>query len=254
MNEWVLLLVAATLGSIVSLIGGVYLLYGARGAVWLRQLSVPFAAGALLAAAFLDLLPESIDKWQPSQALIMAMIGLVAFFVFERSAGWFHHHHEEDAHIVGRRNSMLIVTGNTIHNFIDGLAIGAAFLVSPATGIVTTVAVAAHEIPKEIGDFGLLLAKGMRRARVLWLNLLGTIATVMGASIVYGVGDAMGTIESILLSLTAGFFIYIAASDIIPTIHNERRRNVATMQTIVLIFGIIFVAVVQQVVHGFIER
>lgn len=254
MENWILLLVAATLGSVVSLLGGLYLLYGKWGTTKLQRLAVPFAAGALLAAAFLDLLPEALVSHDIKAIMIVTLIGFLFFFVLERSLNWFHHHHGDNGHSHGRRNSSLIVIGDTIHNFIDGLAIGAAFLVSPATGIVTTIAIAAHEIPQEVGDFGLLLAKGMGKKRVVLVNLISALFTVLGAVLVYGAGDALPISEPLLLAATAGFFIYIAASDIIPTIHAEPRRRVADAQTIVLIIGVLFVAVSTQVTHAFLSQ
>jgi zinc and cadmium transporter len=255
MNSFFILTIAVVSGSLISLIGGLYLLYGKHGVKTLQRISVPFAAGALLAAAFLDLLPESIEKWQVEPALTTVMVGIVLFFILERSLSWFHHHHEDNgAHVHGRRTSSLIVVGNTLHNFIDGLALGAAFLINPAAGVVATIAVAAHEIPREIGDFGLLLSKGVARARVLWLHILGTAATLVGAIIVYMVGGTMLSVEAVLLALTTGFFIYIAASDIIPTIHAEPRRSIAMLQSIVLVLGIVFVAIAQQLAHSFIEH
>lgn len=252
METWILLIVAATLGSVISLLGGLYLLYGKWGAHKLQRIAVPFAAGALLAAAFLDLLPEAFEAAQVRDVLLVTLGGFLAFFVLERSLSWFHHHHEDVKanRSLGNRNTALVVIGDTIHNFIDGLAIGAAFLVSPATGLITTVAIAAHEIPQEIGDFGLLLSKGMRRRRVLLVSLISGLSTVVGAVLVYGAGDALPISESMLLAVTAGFFLYIAASDIIPTIHAEPRRRVAAIQTGVLIFAVIFVALTTQAAHS----
>ncbi len=245
MNDWILLIAAATVGSVVSLIGGLYLLYGKFGVKKLQTYSVPFAAGALLAAAFFDLLPEALDSSPDNgSALTWTLVGFLFFFVLERSLSWFHHHHEENKseHVFGRRNSSLIVIGDTIHNFIDGLAIGAAFLASPATGVVTTLAIAAHEIPQEIGDFGLLLAKNMRRGRVLMINIMIALVTIIGAVLVYGFGDALHIPQTFLLGTTAGFFIYIAASDIIPTIHAMPSRRMANLQTLVLMIGVVVVA------------
>ena len=254
MSDWLILIAAVSAGSILSLIGGVYLLYGGRGARTLQRLAVPFAAGALLAAAFLDLLPEAIEHGEAPQVLQFALGGIVLFFVLERSLSWFHHHHEhgsEPNHLGHRkRNTSLIVIGDTLHNFIDGLAIGAAFLVDPAVGLITTAAIAAHEVPQEIGDFGLLLAKGMAQRKVLLVNLLSAVATVIGAVLVYGFGGELALSESLLLAVTAGFFIYIAASDIIPTIHAEPERRWANLQTIVLIGGIVLVGIAAQLVHG----
>ena len=244
MDNWLLLIIATLFGSVISLIGGLYLLYGKWGVTKLQRMSVPFAAGALLAAAFFDLLPEALHDGRSSNVLTITLIGFLFFFVLERSLSWFHHHHEEEVGgmTAGRRNTALIVIGDTVHNFIDGLAIGASFLVNPAVGIVTTIAIAAHEIPQEIGDFGLLLSKGMSKNKVLLVNLMIALVTVAGAVFVYGMGGVVIIPQEYLLGITAGFFIYIAASDIIPTIHAEPRRSVANIQTAVLIFGVVFVA------------
>lgn len=250
MSDWLILIAAVLAGSAVSLIGGLYLIYGKAGVGKLQRVAVPFAAGALLAAAFLDLLPEAIEHGEASEVMRLTLLGLVIFFVLERSLNWFHHHHEEnESHDAKRRNSSLIIIGDTLHNFIDGLAIGAAFLVDPAVGLVTTAAIAAHEIPQEIGDFALLLSKGMAKRNVLLVNVLSAVATLIGAALIYGLGGELAISESVLLALTAGFFIYIAASDIIPTIHAEPERKWANIQTLVLIFGIVLVGAAAQIAH-----
>lgn len=249
MSDWLILLVAVLAGSLLSLVGGLYLLYGKMGVRTLQRIAVPFAAGALLAAAFLDLLPEALEHDSAQHVLSLALVGLVLFFVLERSLSWFHHHHEEGHDDHGRKSISLIVIGDTLHNFIDGLAIGAAFLVDPAIGLVTTAAIAAHEIPQEIGDFGLMIAKGASKKTVLLVNLVSALATVVGAVLIYGFGDTVAIPESALIALTAGFFIYIAASDIIPTIHAEPKRRWANIQTAVLIIGIILVGAAAHVAH-----
>lgn len=255
MNDWILLLVAATAGSLISLIGGVYLLYGKWAATKLQRIAVPFAAGALLAAAFLDVLPEALEAGETKAVLTTVLAGFLFFFVLERSLSWFHHHHEEsEKHNHSERNVWLIVVGDTLHNFLDGLAIGAAFLISPATGIVTTIAIAAHEIPQELGDFGLMLAKGMTKFRVLMVNVISALATVVGAVLVFGAGDSLAIPEWALLAITAGFFIYIAASDIIPTLHAEPKRRTANIQAAVLVIGVIFVGVTSQFAHSFLPH
>lgn len=243
MSSWLVLFIAVTAGSIISLLGGLFLIYAKRGQRMLLRLAVPFAAGALLAAAFLDLLPEALDHGKIEDVMKFTLGGLVVFFVLERTLSWFHHHHEETEHehSIGRRNVSLIVIGDTVHNFIDGLAIGAAFLANPSIGVITTLAIAAHEIPKEIGDFGLMLTKGMPKGKVLLVNLASAIATVIGAVLVYGFGDNVHIPLGALLAVTAGFFIYIATSDIIPTIHAEPERKWANIQTIVLVVGIVLV-------------
>lgn len=256
MQDWLLLLVVVTIGSLLSLVGGLYLIYGKKGTNTLQKAAVPFAAGALLAAAFLDLLPEAIALDEPQKITLAALLGFIGFFVLERSLSWFHHHHDHDeADVHGRRqNTSLIVIGDTIHNFIDGLAIGAAFVVSPAIGVVTTIAIAAHEIPQEIGDFGLMLSKGMKKRQVVLVNVFSALATVVGAALVYWLGDSLKLNEGILLAVTAGFFIYIAASDIIPTIHAERSRKLANIQTVILLVGIVLVGVTSSLAHSYIHH
>lgn len=254
MDSWLLVLIAATAGSVISLGGGIYLLKTRRAGEKLQKMAVPFAAGALLAAAFLDLLPEAIHEGG-EEALTITLIGLLFFFVLERGLSWFHHHHEEDqSHSHTRRNVWLIVIGDTIHNFLDGLALGAAFLISPATGIIATIAIAAHEIPQEIGDFALMLSKGMKAKRVLTVNLVSALVTVVGAVLVYGSGDSLPVPESTLLAITAGFFIYIAATDIIPAIHAQEKRRLANIQTIILIFGVLFVGITAEFIHSFLPH
>jgi len=255
MHNWLLLIAVVTAGSLLSLIGGMYLIYGKKGVGKLQKAAVPFAAGALLAAAFLDLLPEAIEHGTPQIITLAALVGFIGFFVLERSLSWFHHHHDHKG--VGghghRRTAALIAIGDTLHNFIDGLAIGAAFVVDPAIGTITAIAIAAHEIPQEIGDFGLMLSRGMKKRRVVLVNVISAMATVVGAAMVYWLGDSLHLDEGILLALTAGFFIYIAASDIIPTIHAEPSKKLANIQTLILLFGIVFVGVTSSIAHNFIH-
>lgn len=257
MQEWLLLIVVVVCGSLLSLIGGLYLIYGKKGTRRLQLAAVPFAAGALLAAAFLDLLPEAAELNPPRQVMIAALLGFIGFFILERSLSWFHHHSHNAEHGGGknqRQTATLIAVGDTLHNFIDGLAIGAAFAVSPAIGVVSAIAIAAHEIPQEIGDFGLMLSNGMKKRSVVIVNILSALATVLGATLVYWLGDSLQLNQGILLAIAAGFFIYIAASDIIPSIHAERRKKLANIQTVILLFGIVFVGATSSLAHSFVHE
>lgn len=251
-STWWQVIVFALIGSVVSLLGGVYLLRGKAGAMRLQKIAVPVAAGALLAASFFDLLPEALEAGDANFVLTWTLVGFLFFFVTERGLRWFHHHHEHEGGS-DQANRSLIIFGDTIHNFIDGLAIGAAFLVSPATGVVTTLAIAAHEIPQEIGDFGLLLSKGMSKQKVLLVSLFSALATVVGAVLVFGLGGADFIRADILLAVTAGFFIYIAAADIIPTIHQRAHAKTANKETAVLLVATALSALLILFVHGLIE-
>ena len=178
------------IGGVFSLIGGFFLIWSKKRAKTLAEYATPFAAGALLAAAFVDLLSEAAREGDIETALMFTMIGVLSFFVLERFLHWFHHHHEHKNKKTDPTTSLVIV-GDTLHNFIDGVAIASGFLVSPSTGIVVTLAVAAHEIPQEIGDFGLLLHKGMDRAKVVWVNVLSALATTVAAVIFFQIGQSI---------------------------------------------------------------
>lgn len=241
------------IGGVISLIGGVLLLANKKRANKLTEYATPFAAGALLAAAFVDLLREAIHEGNPETALNFTLIGILTFFLLERFLRWFHHHHEEEDGKKGNPEIPLIVIGDTVHNFIDGIAIAAGFLVSPPTGIVVTLAVAAHEIPQEIGDFGLLLSKGMKRSKVLMVNVLSALATTISAVIFFQLGNRWAVPLDATLGLVAGFFIYIAVSDIIPSIHKKEEKIVAGPQTAFLLLGVILVSFATIYLHQFIE-
>lgn len=248
-NGWLLLIISALVGSIFSLIGGMLLLARRIDNRKIQLIALPFAAGALLAAAFGDMLPEAIEHSDPEKASLLVLIGFLVFFCLERFLGWFHHHHEhgEDQH---RPTKTLIIVGDTLHNLIDGMVIGAAFLVDPVAGVVTTLAIAAHEIPQEVGDFGVLLALGMRRRNVFIANIISALATLVGAIAVYGLGGAIAGIEPVLLAMTAGFFIYIAASDLVPTIHAEPKLKAANLQTFILLAGTVIVFAATASAHN----
>lgn len=239
------------IGGVLSLIGAILLLSKKRAAESLAKYATPFAAGALLAAVFLDLLQEGIEQAAPNTVLLSALIGLILFFFAERFLHWFHHHHQ---HEDSDPSKTLIIVGDTVHNALDGIAIAAAFLVSVPTGIVTTIAVAAHEIPQEIGDFGLLLAKGMSRAKVLWVNIVSALVTTLTAIITYLIGDQDTLPLGVLLGLSAGFLLYIAASDIIPEIHEgASKARLFDWQPLLLLLGVVTVGLAITMSHNYIE-
>ena len=246
-------IIFSTLGGLLSLIGGIFLLANKKQAHLLASYATPFAAGALLSAAFLDLLPEANEQGSIKRALTATLAGIVLFFLLERFLRWFHHHHDEHDDKHEDANASLIVIGDTIHNFIDGIAIAAGFLVSVPTGIIVAVAVAAHEIPQEIGDFGLLLKKGFSPKKVLLVNILSAFATVIAAVGFFSLGSTSIEYLDVALGLTAGFFIYIAVSDIIPEIHKQTNRKLARTHTFLLILGVVLVGLVTSQLHNYID-
>ena len=237
-----ILVLAIVVGSLISLAGGALLLKAKKRRKMALLLTLPFGAGALLAASFFDLLPESFEEAEPNEMLLYCLAGFIFFFLFERLAGWFHHHHQHDENSKGSQR-WLIILGDITHNAIDGMAIGVAFLVSIPTGIITAFAVAAHEIPKELGTFAFLLSRGWKGKTVIIANLLTAIATLIAALLIYVLAKESHDFVPALLAVTSGFFLYIAASDIIPDIH-EQPRKIGTIQAGMLLLGVVLVGAV----------
>lgn len=239
-------------GGVFSLVGGLVLLGRKSMAAKLALYGTPFAGGALLAAVFLDLLKEGVEEPSSDSVFLGALVGIILFFLAEGFLHWFHHHHTKDE----KKDVTLplIIAGDTIHNAMDGVAIAAAFLVSVPTGIITTLAVAAHEIPQEIGDFGLMLSKGMRRARVLWVNIASALATTFMAVLTFALGSKQAIPTGLLLGLSAGFLLYIAVSDIIPTIHEhtQQKHKPFDLQALLLIVGVVVVGLAIELAHHFV--
>jgi zinc and cadmium transporter len=242
------------IGSLGALIGGFVLLANEKFALRISHFLASFAAGVLLGAAFLDLLPEALHEGEENgiDVFFWTLLGIIAFFLLERLIHWFHHHEEHHEHKRESKTTLpLIIIGDTMHNFIDGVVIAATFIVSIPLGIVTSIAVFAHEVPQEIGDFGLMLHKGLKRKKIILVNIVSAGAAFLGAGIAYVAGDVLITSIPVFLAITAGLFIYIAASDLIPEIHYEKRKKAAFFESLLLLLGVFFVWVsVNLFEHG----
>lgn len=241
------------IGAAISLIGGIILIRNKNTAKKLAIYGTPFAAGALIAAVFVDLLPEGV-KNNADQVFIGCMFGFLGFFIFQRIMGSLHHHHDEDEKNSHSETSRLtIIIGNTAHNALDGVAIGAAFLVNVPTGIVTTIAIAAHEIPHEIGDFALLLSRGMSRKAVVLINIVGALLSTVVAVLVFWLGGSDHVPIGFLLGISSGFLLYIAGSDIIPDINSANPKKITKdWQLFLLLAGVAVVWLAVTVADGFI--
>ncbi len=225
----------------------------------LVRYATPFAAGALLAAAFLDFLLDGVKNYEPFIVMVAALIGLIFFFVLDGVLHWFHHHskeayEEKHDHAKAEPVVALAAAGNWLHNFIDGAAIAAAFLVSVQTGFIPTIAVALHEIPREIGDSGYLLSRGMKRRGVISVHGVAIIFTTLGTALFYFTGRSSSTVLAWLLGSTAGFFIYIGASDIMPSIKQSRKdQTLFDEQILMVILGALLVGAVITIAHQYIK-
>lgn len=203
-------------------------------------LMVSLAVGALLGDAFIHLIPEAFaNSSSPMTVSIAIIVGALVFFVIEKFLHWHHHamgeHDHETIHPTGR----MILISDGVHNFIDGLIIGASFLVSTEVGIATTLAVILHEIPQEIGDFGVLLHSGYSKAKALWFNFLSALTAVIGVVVSLMIGSVGQTLTAWLIPLAAGGFIYIAMSDLIPELHKTKRVQHSILQLIAVVIGVL---------------
>jgi zinc and cadmium transporter len=215
-----------------------------------------FAVGAMLGAAFLALLPHAIADGHVDDLHDLGysvLGGLLFFFLLEKLILWRHHHaydgHDHEHGCAEGPAGYLILIGDGLHNFIDGIVIAAAFLTDAHLGIVTALAVAAHEIPQEVGDFAVLLASGFSRARALAFNLLTSVATVVGGVAAYFALSSLLAWVPYVLAVAAAGFIYVAVADLIPGLHKRARPAEALQQLILIVAGAALIHFMHAVAH-----
>jgi zinc and cadmium transporter len=222
-------------------------------ASWIPML-VSFAIGALLGAAFLEIIPHAFEAGEAHQVAFAILGGIFGFFVLEKLLLWRHCHmencevHDQHASSHDRgRSGALIIVGDTVHNFVDGVLIAAAFLQSIELGVVTAVAIIAHEIPQEVGDFLILMHSGYSRLRALVMNLLSSTATVVGGVLGYYALQLIDELEPILLGVVAASMIYVAVADLIPGLHRRPELRDTAFQALLIALGIGAIAMVRAV-------
>ncbi len=224
--------------SLLAFIGIVSLAVNAKRLKTILIYLISFSAGALFGDAFIHLLPEVVESYGFSFIVSLGVLsGIVVFFVLEKIIHWQHCHFpitEEHVHTFAYMN----LIGDALHNFIDGVIIAASYVISIPTGLATTLAVALHEIPQEIGDFGVLLYGGFSRSKALVLNFVSALAAVLGAALALWAITVVEQIEMFLVPIAVGGFIYIAGSDLIPELHKETRLRRSIMQVIAFLLGI----------------
>jgi zinc and cadmium transporter len=249
-----------TLGLIVaaSVAGGTLSAGAAAFALTLRASWVPllvaFAIGTLLGAAFLEVIPHAVEHGGAHEAAAAILAGIFGFFVLEKLLLWRHCHTEDceahDRHTEPNdrgRAAALIVVGDTVHNFVDGLLIAAAFLQSTQLGIVTAIAIVAHEIPQEVGDFLILLHSGYSRAKALAMNLLSSLATLVGGVLGYFALAVLDEWRATMLGIVAASMIYVAVADLIPGLHRRPEIRATLAQVALIALGIAAIGLVGQV-------
>ena len=206
----------------------------ARVVPWL----ISYAVGTLLGAALLGLTPKALESLPPAQALGALLAGILAFFVLEKLVLW-RHCHEEGECSVHHTTTTLVVVGDAVHTFVDGVVIAAATLVSLPLGLTTAMAVAAHEIPQEAGDFAILLAAGHSRSRALVLNVASAAGGLLGATAMLLFGSLAPAALPYILAFAAGNFLYVAMTDLIPNLHRGHLDRNAVRQIVLIALGVL---------------
>jgi zinc and cadmium transporter len=227
---------------------------------WVNSL-VSYAIGALLGAAFLEILPEALKSSASVTVVSSAVLGgILLFFTLEKLLLWRHCHHDHcEAHDPVKpaesgkpgdhgRSGTMIMVGNTFHNFVDGIIIAAAFLADVHLGVVTALAIIAHEIPQEVGDFMILLHSGYTKAQALLLNLLSSLATLLGGVLAYYALRSMQNVVPVLLAFAAASMIYVAVADLIPGLHKRTTLRDTLEQVVLIALGISSIVLVQFLV------
>ena len=242
---WLYTLTSVFLVSIISLVGILALSIKTKNLRKILIYLISFSAGALFGDAFIHLIPELIEKQQALTLSISLyiLLGIILFFILEKFIHWQHCH----SHMIDEKHvhpfAYTNLVGDAFHNFLDGIIIASSYLISIPTGIATTLAVLLHEIPQEVGDFGILLHAGFKKSKALLLNFLSALAAFLGAIITILLGSSIENLEMFLIPIAAGGFIYIAGSDLIPELHKDSDKLVKSLlQLLAFIMGIAIMA------------
>ena len=243
-------ILATLVVSAISLVGAILLFRKNFMASSYGGVLVSMAAGVMLATAVLDLLPEAVEAYHEKELFWALLAGICVFFITERLIHWYHHHgheHDNEPHI--KPAAYLILFGDGLHNFFDGIAIATAFSLSVELGMTTTLAIILHEIPQELADFAALVHSGFRFWKALLFNLVSALTAVLGAVIGwYFLSNVEGALP-FLLAFNAGMFIYISCSDLIPALHEDFKRDRKWLQTMTFLVGVLIMAILINFLH-----
>ena len=240
----IILLTAAS--GLLSLAGATLL---AQKKQWKNAFSLQltaFSSGVLLAIAFLHLGPEAVHELGDEQAVFGAMlVAILFFFGLERLVLWYHHHHLPHG---PRPTAYLVMVGDTLHNFIDGVLIAGTFLISPQLGIITAIAVAIHELPQEIADFSIMVSSGLSKMKALALNAVSALAAVAGGIAMYLMHETLEPLVPYAIAFAAGMFIYIALADLVPELHTHTKEvKEKWIQLALLLLGVFIIIGMTQI-------
>ena len=239
---WIILSTLAV--SVISLVGAFFLFFNEQTIEKIITPLVAFSAGTLLAGGLLHLIPEAVEQADNIHSVfLLVLVGFTSFFLLEQFISWHHCHRAPSEH--KHPVTYLILIADGIHNFLDGLVVGGAFVVDVRLGIITTLVVAMHEIPQELGDFGILIHGGWKKGKALLFNLLSALTMVIGGLLVYFASFKIDIIY--LLPFAAGNFIYIAASDLIPEIKHGKNIVKNILHFLFFVLGILLIWALGQI-------
>ncbi len=240
------------LGSFASLAGAIFLVLSKKK--WTHDFTLKitgYAAGVLLATAFLDLLPEALEEMEKSGGAAMifmpVFLAIVLFFFLERTLLWFHHHH--GAHDV-KPTVWMITVGDSLHNFIDGVGIAAACMVNPVLGLTTALAVGAHEIPQEIADATVMLGEGLSKTKTIVFNILSALVSLLGAVAMFYFAAVFQQYLGFIIAFTGGMFMYISLSDLIPELHHAHGKDQSILHAFTFLGGILTVYIIKLFIQA----
>jgi zinc and cadmium transporter len=238
LSIWLYSIVSVLIVSLVSLIGIVTLFFKVKKVNSVLLFAISFSAGALIGDAILHILPELVESAGFTLSIsLFFILGLIIFFILEKFIHWRHCHvptSKKHPHPFAYMN----LVGDALHNLIDGLVIGGTYLISIPLGVATTIAVLLHEIPQELGDFGVLVSGGFTIKKALFLNFLTALTSIVGVVIALILGQVSPAFLNIILAITAGGFIYIATADLIPELKKETNISKSLMQLLGIFLGI----------------
>jgi zinc and cadmium transporter len=256
------ILLACLCGGVLSVLLAAMVAWHARP-TWIPAL-VSFAVGTLLGAAFLEVIPHLFEESKNHQQSALYILGgILLFFILEKMVIWRHSHDHDHSHIHAHdsghnhhhavasndrsRSGLLIIIGDTFHNFTDGIVIAAAFIADPRLGWVTALAIIAHEIPQEIGDFIILLHSGYSKKKALLLNVVSSLATFVGAMLAYFALSEVQNLVPVCLGLAAASMLYIAVADLIPALHKRSTLKESVLQILLIGSGLATIVLVRHI-------
>lgn len=250
------LILYGLVGGFFSLVGGFFILWQSRFIERLMTPLISFAAGAFLAASFLDLMPEAIEGGKdPERIFIAFLVGVTAFFILERFLMKYVRHphtaHESPDHEEHTESlPWLVIIGDTLHNFLDGVVIALAYIANPLLGLPTAIAIAAHEIPQEIGDFAILLDRGWSKMKVIAVNIFSSLVNLLGIAVAILAAPLFEGRLPYLISVASGMFTYIALSDLVPELHHRAGHRHFFRIILSFVTGLVLAGYLIFLTHG----